>query len=156
MSTAFRLDDGYRRWPELLDLILEAFAFMNGRIDPPSSALKLTPALLAEKARAEIGYVIEEEGRPVACLFCRPEKDCLYIGKFAVLPARQGKGLGRTLLALAEETARGLSLPALRLETRIELAENHATFGAWGFERTAERCHPGFSRVTFVEMRKVL
>ena len=33
---------------------------------------------------------------------------------------------------------------------------SHATFAAWGFERTAEKSHPGFTRVTFIEMRKAL
>ncbi|EJZ16670.1 GNAT family N-acetyltransferase, partial [Rhizobium sp. Pop5] len=81
---------------------------------------------------------------------------CLYVGKLAVLPAAQGKGLGRRLLAVAEETAAALGLAALRLETRIELTDNHAVFAAWGFERTAEKAHPGFTRTTFIEMRKIL
>ncbi len=60
------------------------------------------------------------------------------------------------LIAAAEETARDLSLPALRLQTRIELAGNQATFAAWGFVEMARTAHPGFTRPTSVEMRKVL
>ncbi|MGO8077795.1 GNAT family N-acetyltransferase, partial [Rhizobium leguminosarum] len=51
------LDQTFTRWDELLALILSAFAYMNGRIDPPSSALKLTTESLAEKAGTEIGHV---------------------------------------------------------------------------------------------------
>ncbi|MDC9836589.1 GNAT family N-acetyltransferase [Rhizobium binxianense] len=154
--TIVRLDQSFTRWDELLALILAAFASMNGRIDPPSSALKLTAVSLAEKARAEIGHVAIDGEKLIGCLFLRPEADCLYVGKLAVLPEVQGKGLGKRLLTIAEETAAALGLRALRLETRIELTDNHAVFAAWGFSRTAEKAHPGFTRSTFVEMRKVL
>ncbi|AHG47608.1 acetyltransferase [Rhizobium leguminosarum bv. trifolii CB782] len=154
--TIIPLDHSFTRWDELLALILASFASMNGRIDPPSSALKLTAESLAEKARAEIGHVALDGERLIGCLFLRPEADCLYVGKLAVLPELQGKGLGKRLLAIAEQTAARLGLPVLRLETRIELTDNHAVFAAWGFSITAEKAHPGFSRTTFVEMRKAL
>jgi len=154
--TPFRIDESFARWAELLDLILVSFAYMEGRIDPPSSASRLTVESLVEKAEAEIAYAIENKGRLTGCIFLRPETDCLYVGKLAVLPSAQGKGIGRHLLEIAEETARELGLPALRLETRIELVGNHSTFAAWGFEKTAEKSHPGFTRVTFIEMKKAL
>ncbi|MBW9052217.1 GNAT family N-acetyltransferase [Rhizobium mesosinicum] len=154
--TPFRIDESFVRWAELLDLILVSFAYMEGRIDPPSSASRLTVESLAEKAKAEIAYAVENAGQLAGCIFLRPEADCLYVGKLAVLPSAQGKGIGRRLLEIAEETARELGLQALRLETRIELFGNHKTFAAWGFERTAEKSHPGFARVTFIEMRKAL
>ena len=154
--TIIRLDPSFTRWDELLALILAAFASMNGRIDPPSSALSLTAEVLAAKAEAEIGHVVIDDGKLTGCLFLRPEADCLYVGKLAVLPAAQGKGLGRRLLAVAEETAAEFGLAALRLETRIELTDNHAVFAAWGFSKTAEKAHPGFARTTFIEMRKSL
>ncbi len=154
--TPFRIDESFARWGELLDLILASFAYMDGRIDPPSSAIRLTTDSLMEKAKAEIAYAVENDGLLVGCIFLRAETDCLYVGKLAVLPSAQGTGIGRRLLAVAEETALDLGLPALRLETRIELVGNHATFAAWGFEKTAKKSHPGFSRVTFIEMKKVL
>ncbi len=154
--TILRLDADFARWRELLALILSSFAYMNGRIDPPSSALKLTFESLAAKAQAEIAYVVIEEGALVGCIFLRPEADCLYVGKLAVAPAAERRGIGRRLLGIAEDTARALSLPGLRLETRIELTENHAVFGRWGFEKTAENAHPGFTRTTSIEMRKRL
>ena len=154
--TPFRIDESFERWSELLDLIRASFAYMEGRIDPPSSAIRLTVESLAEKARVEIAYAVENEGRLAGCIFLRPETDCLYVGKLAVLPSAQGKGIGRRLLDIAEKTACDLGLPALRLETRIELVGNHSTFAAWGFAKTAEKSHPGFARVTFIEMRKAL
>lgn len=137
-------------------LILDAFAFMDGVIDPPSSAHRLTPVTLRQKIADEIAFAAMENGQLLGCIFCRPEPGCLYVGKLAVSPLAQGRGIGARLLATAEDTARALNLPALRLETRIELVANHARFGAWGFVKTAETSHPGFSRVTAIEMTKHL
>lgn len=154
--TLRRLDDGFDRWDALLDLILASFAYMNGRIDPPSSALALTSETLKAKALSEIAYVALDGEQLVGCIFCRPEAESLYVGKLAVVPAAQGKGIGKQLLGLAETTARELGLKALRLETRIELTDNHATFAAWGFRKTAENRHAGFDRTTSIEMRKAI
>jgi len=149
-----RIDESFQRWDELLALVLSSFAYMNDRIDPPSSALKLTPATLAAKARCEICYAAMEGDTLRGCVFLRPEEDCLYIGKLAIATDAQGRGIGRELLALAEDVARSRALASLRLETRIELVENHDIFTRWGFEKIAENAHPGFTRTTSIEMRK--
>lgn len=156
MTDIVRLDQDFTRWEDLLALVLETFASMDGVIDPPSSARLLTPVSLATKARAEIAYAALEGQTLLGCIFCCPEAETLYIGKLAVAPVFQGRGVGRLLLAAAERVARERQLPALRLETRIELVGNHATFARWGFVRTAENAHPGFTRPTSIEMRKVL
>ena len=141
----------------LRQLVLAAFASMDGVIDPPSSALQLTADSLREKARHETGFVIEDRGVPLACLFARDEPpDTLYIGKFAVLPAFQGKGFGRLLISAAEDHARARGFSRLRLETRVELVENHATFRHFGFEKSAENSHPGYDRPTSIEMVRLL
>ncbi|WP_348645047.1 GNAT family N-acetyltransferase [Rhizobium sp. SG570] len=154
--TIQRLNGSFDRWDALLDLILASFAYMNGRIDPPSSALALTSQSLREKARNEIGYVALDGDKIAGCVFCRAEPDSLYIGKLAVLPTAQRKGICRRLLTYAEADARERGLAVLRLETRIELTENHATFAALGFAKTAENRHPGFDRTTSIEMQKFL
>ena len=151
-----RIDAGFDRYEELHELILAAFAFMDGRIDPPSSAHRLTPAALRQKAAQEIAFAAVDNGRLLGCVFLKPEEAALYIGKLAVHPSAQGKGIGRLLLARAEETARELGLSSLRLETRIELTENHRLFAAWGFGKTAENRHAGYDRTTSIEMRKPL
>lgn len=154
--TIQRLNGSFGRWGELLDLIHTSFAYMDGRIDPPSSAHALTAQSLREKARNEIGYVARDGDKITGCVFCRVEPDSLYIGKLAVLPETQGRGIGKRLLTYAEAEARNRDLTILRLETRIELVDNHTTFAAWGFSKTAENSHPGFDRTTSIEMRKLL
>jgi GNAT superfamily N-acetyltransferase len=152
-----KIGEEFSRWQELLALIMSSFAYMDGVIDPPSSAHRLTLENLAEKARVEIAFVALDGDEIVGCLFCRPEPPaCLYVGKLCVSPNAQGKGIGSVLLEQAEALARELALPALRLETRIELIANHAKFAAWGFVKTAENAHPGYSRTTSIEMTKFL
>ncbi|KQY40475.1 GNAT family N-acetyltransferase [Rhizobium sp. Root483D2] len=151
------IDDAFGDWDALLALILTSFAYMQPRIDPPSSALLLTLAGLKQKARVEKAYGAVENGIVLGCIFCKPEPpDCLYIGKLAVAPNAQGRGAGRMLLQAAEIYAAQCKLTCLRLETRIELVENHRIFAKWGFIRTAEGRHPGFPHPTFIEMRKTL
>ncbi|RYE62702.1 MAG: GNAT family N-acetyltransferase [Oxalobacteraceae bacterium] len=156
MTEIVRLDESFTRWEDLLTLILSSFAYMDGVIDPPSSAHRLTPASLVQKARDETAFVAEEDGKLAGCVFLKPEHGCLYVGKLAISPAFQNRGLGRRLLSVAEDIARQHGLPALRLETRIELTSNHATFEKWGFVRTAENAHAGYARTTSIEMRKPL
>ncbi|UXS32937.1 GNAT family N-acetyltransferase [Agrobacterium tumefaciens] len=152
-----KIGEEFSRWQELLTLITSSFAYMDGVIDPPSSAHRLTLENLAEKARVEIAFVALDGDEIVGCLFCRPEPPaCLYVGKLCVSPKAQGKGIGRMLLEQAEALARELALPALRLETRIELIANHAKFAVWGFVKTAENAHAGYDRTTSIEMTKFL
>lgn len=152
----FRIDETFGRHEELLALILGAFAYMDGRIDPPSSAHALSAQSLQQKIADEFAFGVSDGERLAGCIFCKPESDCLYIGKLAVAPDFQGRGIGRLLLAKAEATARTLDLPALRLLTRIELVDNHRAFATWGFVETGTMCHPGFTRPTAIEMRKAL
>ncbi len=156
MIEIVRIGEDFGRWHELLALIMASFAYMEEVIDPPSSAHRLTPASLAQKARDEIGFVAVENGKLVGCVFCKLEPVFLYVGKLAIAPSHQRRGLGRRLLAAAEENARKNGLSTLRLETRIELTANHLAFSRWGFEKTAENSHPGYSRVTSIEMQKRL
>jgi GNAT superfamily N-acetyltransferase len=148
--------DGFADWPGLLVLLRRAFAYMEGRIDPPSSLHRLDAAGLAAKAGAERCFLAYCADRLVGCVFCDARVDCLYVGKLAVEPELQGRGIGRALMALAAAEARALDLAALELQTRVELVENHRAFERLGFVRTGETAHAGYDRPTSVTMRKVL
>lgn len=150
-----KIDDGFDRWQELLMLICDAFSYMDGVIDPPSSAHDLTLENLQQKVRDEACYIAcDENDVLLGCIFCKTEPATLYIGKLAVSPLAQGKGVGVALCGLAEQLAQQLGLKALRLQTRIELVGNHVKFGRWGFIKTAERSHAGYQRITYIEMQK--
>ena len=79
-----RMMPGEAGWPAVLGLILDAFAYMDDVIDPPSSAKLLTVENLQQKAGREHALVLFEGETPAACIFCDPRRDCLYVGKLAV------------------------------------------------------------------------
>ncbi len=138
-------------WPGLLALIQAEFAYMDGRIDPPSSMLALTPEAIATQASA--GEVWAIGAPPLACVFLTPKPGALYVGKLAIAAAHRRRGHARALIALAEIRARALGLPALELQTRVELVENQRAFTALGFTEVARTAHSGYSRPTSITYR---
>lgn len=147
---------GFTQWAELWELLLAAFDYQRARIDPPSSLYRLDAESLARKARDETLFLAVESGQLIGCAFAKVKPDCVYVGKLAVNPGRQGQGIGRRLMQAVERFAEQTGQPVLELETRIELVENHQTFAAFGFVRTAEHAHEGYARTTYVTMRKPL
>lgn len=143
-------------WQALLDLILGSFSYMDGLIDPPSSAHRLTLDALQAKAKQEILLLACSGDRLVGCLFIADRGDHSYLGKLAIAPSMQGRGLGRRFVGAAEDLARAAGKSALELQTRIELLDNHAAFARMGFAETGRTAHPGFDRPTTITMRKVV
>jgi len=138
----------------VLALIRDSFAYMEGRIDPPSSMLRLTgDDVRRQAAEAEVWVI----GAPVlACVFLTPKPGALYIGKLAVAATARGRGLARRLVDLAALRARDLELAALELQVRVELTDNQAAFAALGFVVVAATAHPGFDRPTSLTMRRAV
>jgi GNAT superfamily N-acetyltransferase len=147
---------GFNQWVKLLELLHAAFAYQNARIDPPSSLHKLDAQSLCQKAGQEKLFLAFEGEEIIGCAFARIKPACVYVGKVAVLPARQGQGIGRLLMQAVEGFAQGVGRPILELETRIELLENHKTFSAFGFVKVGEYSHPGYTRITSITMHKAL
>lgn len=140
----------------ILALIQRSFAFMEGRIDPPSSMHRLTPESVARHAAEQEIWLIRENGDLIACMFLTAHPDRLYLGKLAVDAAQRGKGHAKTLVDLAEARAAALGLAAVELQVRIELVENQRFFEAMGFAKTAETAHPGYDRPTSITMRRTV
>ncbi len=138
----------------ILSLIRAAFAGMEGRIDPPSSMNALTEGEIARQAVE--GEVWAIGSPPLACVFLTPRAGSLYLGKLAVMPGHQGRGLGRQMVGVAEARARALGLAVLELSTRVELTENHAAFRAMGFSQTGSASHKGYDRITTLHFTKPL
>ncbi len=129
-------------------LLLTEFAYMEGRIDPPSSLMSLSQDDLHAKAMAEDLFILRDNGHLTGCLFGAARPDCYYIGKLAVAASQRGQGHARALIDAAASRARRLSLPRLELQSRVELVENHAAFARMGFVQTAATAHPGYDRAT--------
>ena len=147
---------GFSDWPGLHKLLNECFAYMDGRIDPPSSLTRMTPEILREKAGDETLVVVYSDEDLVACGFLRETDQTIYIGKLAVKPSHRKRGILRSIVRIAEGLARDKRKAALELEARIELVENHRTFSALGFVKTGESRHAGYDRATSVTMTKAV
>jgi GNAT superfamily N-acetyltransferase len=145
---------GFSNWLQLLGLLRESFAYMDSRIDPPSSLTRMGVEEFKAKAEEETLIVATESQTLIGCAFAAIQDECVYVGKVAVAQSVRGKGVARAMFAAAEDLAREHGRRFLELQTRIELVENHATFGALGFEKVAETAHPGYNRPTSITMRK--
>lgn len=139
---------------DILALIRTCFAPMEGRIDPPSSMLRMT---LADLRQAAVHSEIWSLDTPaLACMILTPHPQALYLGKLAVHPDVRRRGHARHLLTLAGHRARARGLPVIELQSRVELVENHALFAASGFTKVARTAHPGFARPTSITFRKTI
>jgi GNAT superfamily N-acetyltransferase len=98
-------------------------------------------------------WVVEDAGAIAAALELIPEKDVPLIENIAVDLAHQGTGLGRTLLAFAEDEARRQGYAALRLYTNEKMTENIAIYAHCGYRKIGRRTRRDF---TVVFMRKAL
>lgn len=82
-----------------------------------------------------------------------PEDGILLVENVAVRPEVHGRGIGRRLLAFAEEQARRLHLPALRLYTHVVMTRNIALYESLGYTETGRQTVGGGQ---LVHMRKQL
>ena len=153
--TPFQAHNPYA-WHKVLTLIQTCFAYMDSRIDPPSSMHLLTVDAITKHAETGEVWVIEQENTPIACMFLTPKPHALYVGKLAVSENLRGKGLAKCLMTRAENRAFVLGFQCLELETRIELTENHNAFEKMGFHKSGETAHDGYAHPTSITMQKEL
>lgn len=143
-------------WPALEALLREAYAPMEGRIDPPSFLTNMTLADISKKALDEDFFVARDATRPVACGFGTPNGAHYEIGKVAVAASHRQQGLARAMMDAATRRAGQLGLEGLKLFARVELIENHDTYRALGFSEIGTFTHPGFDRPTALIFRRPL
>lgn len=146
----------FAEWEPLWSLLRESFAYMDTRIDPPSSLAHLSAKDLRAKASQETLIVATLDGALVGCAFAAVRSDCVYVGKVAVAEPARRQGVARGLFAVAEALARTQGRGWLELQTRVELVENHRSFAALGFREVARTAHAGYAHPTSVTMRKAV
>lgn len=149
-------DRSFSDWLALHRLVTDAYAYMDGRIDPPSSATRMSVEDYAQKAREEWLLTCFEGDELLACAFVMPQGDAAYIGKVAVRGDRQGQGLFRQCYGTIEQTVRDLGFKAIELKVRVELTEVRAVYERLGFGWLANNRHDGYERTTNITMRKEL
>lgn len=98
----------------------------------------------------DLAYI---DGRLVGLVEMIPRAHDLLIENVCVDPAEQGSGLGRQLVARAEDETRRLGHDVIRLYTNKLFAANLSFYGGLGYE--VEREEP-FKGGTMVHFRKSL
>jgi ribosomal protein S18 acetylase RimI-like enzyme len=93
---------------------------------------------------------VARAGEDVAgVLVLRPQPPALQLENIAVAPGRQGQGLGRALMAFAEDRARAEGLAEVVLYTNERMTENLRFYPALGYAETGRAVQDGFARVFY-------
>jgi ribosomal protein S18 acetylase RimI-like enzyme len=98
-------------------------------------------------------WVLEEGAVVAAMIVLLPAPNYLLLDNIAVSPTRQGSGLGRRLLAFAEDEAVRRGYREIRLYTHQTMVENQRLYASIGYEETGRGSEAGYDRVF---MRKQL
>jgi GNAT superfamily N-acetyltransferase len=96
-------------------------------------------------------WVAHDDGGLAAVLVLEMAADHLLVENLAVARDRQGRGLGSTLLAFAEQHARVHGLPEVRLYTNEAMTENVSYYPRRGFVETHRSADSGYRRVLFTK-----
>jgi ribosomal protein S18 acetylase RimI-like enzyme len=87
-------------------------------------------------------------GSPItAVLTLCPRDDHLYVENIAVDPSAQGRGLGRALMAFAEQEAARRRLNRMALVTHEAMTENQAIYARLGYVEIERRAEDGYRRI---------
>lgn len=137
------------------------------------SAVDQSPAVTRERLDGQQGLVVEDAGGALigtvtvggpADLALRPgwrrcawylRRDTAHMNQLAVEPSRQGRGLGRALVAAAEDWARAQGLRHMALDTAEPAAELRSRYAAAGYAEVGRVQWPGKTYRTVV-MAKAL
>lgn len=98
-------------------------------------------------------FVLEEEGQVIGVAVLVTGKEGILLDNVAVHPDRQGGGLGRQLIAFAENEALKQGSTSLDLYTHKSMTENIGLYESLGYIETDRRTESGYQRVY---MRKSL
>lgn len=136
------IEVGPERAADVLAVVRAAFA-ARPALDPPADALSETVETIAAMLAPGGGLLALDDGRPVGTVVLDQVDDAIYLRRFGVDPAAQGRGLARELVraALAAASRR----PGVRRAVILARQELPRTVGFWrdmGFVETDR--HPPF------------
>lgn len=105
----------------------------------------------AEKVALGHTWVAEDDGEVVGLLVLEPHEDHLVLDIIGVAPAYHRTGLGTRLLDVADEQARAMGLPEVRLYTNVVMTENLAYYPRHGYVETHREQVGPYHRVFFTK-----
>ncbi len=126
-------------------IVIAAYSIYVERIGKaPGPMLDDYAGLIAAGA---VSVLEDPDGAVAAIIVLLPKPDHLLLDNIAVHPDRQGRGLGRRLIAFAGSEARRLGYAELRLYTHETMIENIALYTRLGFRETGRGQEAGYDRV---------
>jgi tRNA threonylcarbamoyladenosine biosynthesis protein TsaE len=147
---------GPERAEEVHRLTQAAFR-VHRTLDPPSGAGRESVAVVRDALAAGGGAIAELAGRPVGCLrWTILEDGDFRVGRVAVEPDLQRRGVGTALMAWAEREALRRGCPAVFAGVRTGLPGNLAFYRRLGYDVVGERRHDGYDHTTWLALRKPL
>lgn len=127
IESAYRGDTAKAGWTHEADLL------GGQRTDPP-----MLRSMLADPAQTLL--VAEDDGRLVGCVLVEAREGYGYIGLVTVDPQRQAAGLGRQILAKAEQHIGDiLRMDRARMTVIVQRTELIAWYERRGYADTGER-----------------
>lgn len=127
-------------------LARDAYAIYVERIGRPPAPMEADYGAVVGDSES---WVAEDDSGLVGLLVLRPGRDHLLLDNVAVRPDRQGRGVSSLLLAKAEDRARELALPEVRLYTNVAMTENIGYYRRHGYVLTHGGSSDGFRRAHF-------
>lgn len=94
-------------------------------------------------------WIAAEHTEIMGYVVMRARGGSLHVENLAVAPERHGLGVGKALLAHAEDEARRAGLGRMDLYTNAKMRENLAFYPALGWVEVDRRTEDGFERVYF-------
>jgi ribosomal protein S18 acetylase RimI-like enzyme len=98
-------------------------------------------------AAGQVHAMVEPDGEIAGLIVLIAKPDHLLLDNVAVRPDRQGRGIGRALIAFAEAEAHRRGFAELRLYTHAKMVENIALYLRLGFAETGRGRQAGYDRV---------
>ena len=136
--------------PAIVDIVDRAYRHYIARIGkPPGPMLDDYLARVSEDAV----WVLQDGPAIAGILVLLSAPEYLLLDNIAIAPERQGRGLGRRLLAFAESEALRRGYREIRLYTHQTMIENQRLYASIGYEETGRGSEAGYDRVF---MRKPL
>ena len=115
--------------PRIVSLLNAAFAMEWDFINRDRTSV---PEIVRYMTTGAFFVVDGQEGALAACMYLEQRGDRLYLGMLAVAPGQQGRGLGRQMMAAAEQHAAALGCGALDIRIvnhRTELPPFYRSLG---------------------------
>jgi N-acetylglutamate synthase-like GNAT family acetyltransferase len=135
---------------EVTACVNAAYRHYIARIGKPPGPMTEDYAKVIREHRVTVA---ENEGKVIGVLVLTVTEEGFLLENVAVHPSHHRKGLGRTLIELAEAEARREGFESIYLYTHEKMTENRALYAKIGYVEFDRRTENGLARVY---MRKSL